>query len=268
MSEAMRLDAAMVAAGLAGGRDKAKAWIAEGAVTVNGVTVKKPSAMVTATDAIACAVTERFVGRGGEKLQKVLEETGLSVAQCICADIGASTGGFTDCLLQNGAGKVFAVDVGHDQLVARLREDARVVCLEGMDIRRRDAVSEHIADGEIDVCTVDVSFISLTQIWSAVTPLLSAQGTAVCLIKPQFEAGRAALSKHGVVKSAKDHVRVLQQLLVFWQEAGFVCSYISWSPIRGGEGNIEYIAVLSRGGTPCAVHVPALVSDAFAALSP
>ncbi len=267
MSEFMRLDAAMVARGLAGGRDKAKRWIADGVVTVNGQTVKKPSAVVTETDVVACAVSERFVGRGGEKLQKVLEETNLSVEGCVCADIGASTGGFTDCLLQHGAAKVYAIDVGHDQLAPSLREDVRVINMEGVDVRRRDVVAEYVADGEIAVCVMDVSFISITQIWASVEPLLAPNAATVCLIKPQFEAGRAALSKRGVVKSPKDHERVLQQMLRFWQDAGLVCTYLSWSPIKGGEGNIEYIAVVSETGRPCAVDVTALVSEAFAALA-
>ena len=267
MSEPMRLDAAMVARGLVGGRDKAKRWIVDGLVSVNGKTVTKPSADVSAEDEIVCGVTERFVGRGGEKLQKVLENTALSVRGLVCADIGASTGGFTDCLLQHGAAKVYAIDVGHGQLAAPLRDDARVINLEGVDVRRRDVITEHIADGEIAVCTVDVSFISLTQIWGSIVPLLAENGVAACLIKPQFEAGRAALSKRGVVQSPKDHVRVLQHMLRFWQEAGFVCSYLSWSPIKGGEGNVEYVAVVSAHGQPCTVDAADLVAEAFASLA-
>jgi len=267
MSEPMRLDAAMVSRGIAGGRDKAKAWIADGQVTVNGTVVRKPAVCVTPEDVIVCAVQERFVGRGGEKLQKVLDQTPLSVQGAVCADIGASTGGFTDCLLQHGAKTVFAIDVGHDQLAPSLKDDARVVNLEGLDVRRRDLVGEHIADGQIAVCTIDVSFISLTQIWTAVEPLLAPDGTAVCLIKPQFEAGRPALSKRGVVKSAKDHVRVLQSMLSFWQEHGWYCSYLSWSPIKGGEGNIEYIAVVSRRTASLAISAPDIVSRAMAELA-
>ncbi len=262
MSET-RLDAALVAEGLCGGRDKAKRLIADGAVTVNGVVVTKPSTLVGDGDRIACAVKERFVSRGGEKLCKVLDNTTLSVEGCVCADIGASTGGFTDCLLQHGAHKVFAVDVGHDQLAASLREDARVVSLEGLDIRRREQVSAVIPDHSIAVCTVDVSFISLTQIWDAVRILLCENGCAVCLIKPQFEAGRAALSKRGVVRREQDHVRVLQSLLRFWQEAGFGCSYLSWSPVRGGEGNIEYIALLREGEGHTVPAPEQLVQQAF-----
>ncbi len=265
MNDTMRLDAALVERGLCGGRDKAKRLIADGAVTVNGKTITKASFAVSASDAVACAVTERFVGRGGEKLLKVLKETSLDVAEATCVDIGASTGGFTDCLLQHGAAKVFAVDVGHDQLAPTLRADARVVSMEGTDIRDREAVSRYIAARSAAVCTVDVSFISLMQIWDSVEALLRPDGAAVVLIKPQFEAGRAALSKRGVVRHAKDHVRVLQTLLCFWQEKQINVEYLSWSPVRGGEGNIEYIAVLTRGNGRVTVEPSAIVDAAFAA---
>lgn len=266
MNEPMRLDAALVRRGFAGGRDRAKQLIAEGAVTVNGAVAKKASVTVGTDDEIACSVTSRFVGRGGEKLLKVLENTALDVSGAVCADIGASTGGFTDCLLQHGACRVYAVDVGHDQLAQTLRDDPRVVCMERTDVRRRDAVGEHITDGSIDICTVDVSFISLTQIWDSLLPLLKPNGKVVCLIKPQFEAGRAALNKHGVVRREQDHVRVLNTLLCFWQEQQVTMSYLSWSPVRGGEGNIEYVAVLSTDGAAADMILPeTVVRDAFAA---
>lgn len=267
MSETMRLDATLVARGLVGGRDKAKRLIADGQVSVNGVVVKKASVGVTPLDDVSCAVQERFVGRGGEKLLKVLQETALSVENCTCVDIGASTGGFTDCLLQHGALRVYAVDVGHDQLAPSLRQDPRVVCMEGTDIRHRHTVSAVIADGSIDVCTVDVSFISLTQIWDSIVPLLKADGVVIALIKPQFEAGRAALSKRGVVRRKQDHIRVLQTLLRFWQEHRVGVSYISWSPVRGGEGNVEYIAALSLSDTGRSIDAGILVQGAFEALS-
>ncbi len=263
MSESMRLDAALVVRGLCGGRDKAKALIVGGHVTVNGKTVTKASVTITAEDELACDVRERFVGRGGEKLLKVLEEMPLSVEGFCCADIGASTGGFTDCLLQHGASKVFAVDVGHDQLAAVLREDPRVVCMEGTDVRDREAVGQHIADQSLDICTVDVSFISLTAVWDSIVPLIKPNGQIVCLIKPQFEAGRHALSKRGVVKNEKDHIRVLQTMQCFWQERGYGIQYLAESPIRGGEGNIEYVAVVTKAAQG-AINSPAeLVRTVF-----
>ena len=263
MSESAWLDAAMVARGIARGRDKAKVLIENGNVTVNGAVVTKPSSKVTDTDEIACNVQERFVGRGGEKLLKVLQETSLCVQGTYCVDIGASTGGFTDCLLQHGASRVFAVDVGHDQLAPSLRADARVVSMEGTDIRDREAVGKHIGDHQIDVCTVDVSFISLTAVWDSITPLLKPQGVVVCLIKPQFEAGRAALSKRGVVKNPKDHLRVLQTLQRFLAEKGYAFSYLSWSPILGGDGNMEYIAVVTASENGADLSLSAIVHTAF-----
>ncbi|MBQ3094425.1 MAG: TlyA family RNA methyltransferase [Clostridia bacterium] len=264
MSDVMRLDAALVARGIVGGRDKAKRLIADGQVSVNGRVVTKASVAVAPDDEVACAVRERFVGRGGEKLLKVLENTDLCVEGAVCADIGASTGGFTDCLLQHGAAKVYAIDVGHDQLAEVLRADDRVVCMEGVDVRHREAVTAQCPDGTLSLCTVDVSFISLTQIWEAIEPMLAESGTVVCLIKPQFEAGRAALSKRGVVRDRKDHIRVLQTLLRFWQERRFGVRYLSHSPILGGEGNIEYVAWLSRD-TVAKASPEAVVQAAFAA---
>ncbi len=267
MSDSIRLDAALVSRGMIGGRDKAKAAIAGGHVFVNGRVVRKPSVSVTHDDEIVCDIQERFVGRGGEKLLKVLEETSLAVTSCVCADIGASTGGFTDCLLQHGADRVFAVDVGHDQLALSLRNDPRVVNMEGVDVRHRDVIGQIIEDGTLDICTVDVSFISITHIFESIVPLLKPNGQIVCLIKPQFEAGREALSKRGVVRRDKDHVRVLQSVLNYWQQQQWAVTYLSWSPVRGGEGNIEYIAVLNRTSPNMVVDVPMLVQNAFRALS-
>lgn len=268
MSESMRLDAAVVARGLAGGRDKAKQLIAQGAVSVNGSVVKKASYAVVGSDDVACAVRARFVGRGGEKLQKVFEETALSAQGAFCVDIGSSTGGFTDCMLQHGAAHVVAVDVGRDQLAASLRADARVTSLEETDVRHHEAILQRIGGQKADLCTIDVSFISVTQIWDSVQALLKPNGKVVCLIKPQFEAGRAALSKRGVVRRSQDHIRVLQTLLRFWQEAGFGCSYLSWSPICGGDGNVEYVALLSAASSTCAPSAETVVRGAFDILKP
>jgi len=266
MGEFMRLDAALVTRGIVGGRDKAKRLIADGHVTVDGNYVKKASFAVCDENTIECDVSERFVGRGGEKLLKVIEQMPLNVGDCVCVDIGASTGGFTDCLLQHGARYVYAVDVGHDQLADALRTDSRVCNMEGTDIRRRETVQAHISDGSVDICTVDVSFISLTQIWDSIVPLLKENGCVMCLIKPQFEAGRDALSKRGVVRHEKDHIRVLRSMLCFWQEQEFSLRFLSWSPVCGGEGNIEYVAVLSRSGPSVSVDAAALVREAFDAL--
>ncbi|MBQ9413697.1 MAG: TlyA family RNA methyltransferase [Clostridia bacterium] len=246
MSEAMRLDAALVERGLAGGRDKAKRLILGGTVCVNGVVVRKPATPVTSADDIACSRPRRYVGRGGEKLEKILDASVLlDAAGKRCADIGASTGGFTDCLLQHGAAHVYAIDVGHDQLHSSLRADPRVTVMEGVDIRDRDAVAAIIPDRPIDICTVDVSFISLTRIWESVLPLLRGDGKFICLIKPQFEAGRAALSKKGIVRDPRDRERVLRTMLAFWKEQHACVISLTRSPIEGGDGNVEYLAVVS-----------------------
>lgn len=266
-----RLDAALVARGLASGREKAKELIAAGLVTVNGTTITKPSRSVADTDAIECVDTlHRYVGRGGEKLEKVLRKTDLSPAGCCCIDIGASTGGFTDCLLQNGAFRVYALDVGHGQLHPQLCEDARVVNMEGTDVRRTADILA-VMGGEIpSIGVVDVSFISLETIWHSVEPLLTEEAAVVCLIKPQFEAGRAAIGKKGVVKDPKVHVTILRQLLDFWYTAGWRVSYLDFSPITGGEGNIEYLAVVNRTTasslTPWQGDIRALVQSAHATL--
>ena len=266
MNEPMRLDAALVARGMVGGRDKAKQAIADGMVRVNGRVVTKASSSVCETDEIVCERRERFVGRGGEKLQKALCETALNVRDRVCADIGASTGGFTDCLLQHGARLVYAVDVGHGQLAPSLCEDPRVVNMENTDVRHRETVEKQIPNGSVDICTVDVSFISLSGIFDSLLPLLRPDGHIVCLVKPQFEAGRAALSKRGVVRREKDHIRVLQTVMSEWQQRGLGAVYLSWSPICGGDGNIEYIALLSRTQAGRSIDVTRLVKDAFAAL--
>ena len=248
--DSQRLDAALVARGLASGREKAKELIAAWLVTVNGHKATKASQAVAASAVIECADTlHRFVGRGGEKLEKVLQETMLSPEGGCCLDIGASTGGFTDCLLQHGAARVYALDVGHGQLHPSLCADARVVNLEGMDVRRTDEVLARMGENRPAFCVMDVSFISLSTIWPAVETLVSADATVVCLIKPQFEAGRAAVGKRGVVKDPAVHQQVLRRLTAFWAENGWEVSYLSFSPITGGEGNIEYLAALSRRDT-------------------
>ena len=179
-----------------------------------------------------------YVSRGGLKLEKAMKEFPLSLTGKICMDVGASTGGFTDCMLQNGALKVYAVDVGHGQLDWKLRNDTRVVCLEKTNIRyaTRQEVPEEIA-----FSSIDVSFISLEKVLPAVRALLSAEGEVVALIKPQFEAGREQVGKHGVVREPKIHVEVIEKVLGYAEASGFVPHGLSFSPIRGPEGNIEYL---------------------------
>ncbi len=264
----VRIDAFLVQEGYAGGREKAKELLAAGYVTVDGRPVTKPSVHVTdGQTVVCCAPAPRYVGRGGYKLEKALSIANLSLTGLTCMDVGASTGGFTDCMLQNGAAHVYAVDVGHDQLHPRLRADARVTVLEGTDIRS-DQLAATVSNGSLDVACVDVSFVSLGHVLPAVLPYMGQESTLVCLIKPQFEAGKAGVGKNGVVKDKKVHIRVLEQQLFLFREHGLSVKHMTFSPITGGEGNIEYLAVLGcHTSVPgVSVYPAAVVEDAFAAL--
>lgn len=262
-----RLDAMLVARGWASGREKAKELIASGKVQVGGRTVTKASFLVGDADAVTCDnSSQRYVGRGGYKLEKAIAEASLTLDGVCAMDVGASTGGFTDCMIQHGAARVYAVDVGHDQLHPSLREDKRVFDLSGTDIRDTDKAGQAIARGSIDFCSVDVSFISIQSIFAAILPFLAPGATLVCLIKPQFEAGRAAIGKNGVVKDAKAHRRVLEETVRFWSAFPCRLEQLTFSPIAGGEGNVEYLAVLTyqpaQSGAPRAFDFAALVRQA------
>ena len=259
-----RLDTYLVAAGYAGGREKAKEMIEAGYVIVNGTAVTKASRRLAPTDTVVCtAPAQKYVGRGGYKLERAIEAAGLTLTDAVAMDVGSSTGGFTDCMLQNGAAKVYAVDVGHDQLHPTLRSDPRVVVLEGTDVRS-EALSAAVAAGSITFCSVDVSFVSLGHVLPAILPYLAEDVTLVCLIKPQFEAGKAAVGKHGVVKDRKVHARVLSTQLCLFAQWGLTPVWLGHSPITGGEGNIEYLAVLRRHTSIVPVwDVAAVVQTAF-----
>ncbi len=259
-----RLDAYLVAIGAASGREKAKEIIGAGYVSVNGAVVTKASLRITPTDAVVCAApAQKYVGRGGYKLERAIQASGLTLTDAVAMDVGSSTGGFTDCMLQNGAAKVYAVDVGHDQLHPTLREDSRVVALEGTDVRS-EALSAAVAAGSVTFCSVDVSFVSLGNVLPAILPYLAPDATLVCLIKPQFEAGKAAIGKHGVVKDRKVHAQVLSRQLCLFAEHGLTPVWLGHSPITGGEGNIEYLAVLRRDAATVPVwDTVAIVQTAF-----
>ena len=239
----VRLDALLVQQNLASSREKAKQMIQSGQVLIQGKPVRKPAALVEQD--ILLSVTspgERFVSRGGYKLEKALNDFSISLEALHCLDIGASTGGFTDCMLQKGAAHVYAVDVGHGQLAKRLSDDPRVTSMEGINFRTLRP--EHFPR-PFDFATADVSFISLRLLFPVLTSLLSYEGKAVCLIKPQFEAGREAIGKGGIVKSSAVHEKVLQEITGFAQLNGFSVSGLTFSPICGGDGNIEYLLFLS-----------------------
>lgn len=240
-----RLDVLLVRQGLAESREKAKAIIMSGQVFVDGQREDKAGSMF-AEDKVKIEVKGKglkYVSRGGLKLEKAMEVFALELTDKVCMDIGASTGGFTDCMLQNGAKKVYAVDVGHGQLAWKLRNDERVVCMEKTNFRYM--VREDIQD-ELDFASVDVSFISLSRILPPARELLKPAGEMVCLIKPQFEAGREKVGKKGVVRDAKIHLEVIEEVLAFAKEAGFSVLQLTFSPVKGPEGNIEYLVHLKK----------------------
>ena len=259
--EQIRLDALLVLKGFVSGREKAKELIENGAVTVAGKTVIKASVKVPFDSEIACDTTSvRFVSRGGFKLEKALAVSGAAVQGAVAMDVGASTGGFTDCLLQAGAKMVYAIDVGTDQLHPTLRADERVVVLENTDVRS-ERLHEIVDKNSVDICAIDVSFISLTRVLPAVVPFLKDGATVLCLIKPQFEAGKSAIGKKGVVRDAKVHRRVLEDLCIFFNETAFSVKTLDFSPVTGGEGNIEFLAVLTYTETKSLAPLPVSIKD-------
>lgn len=238
-----RLDVAMTEQHLAESRQKAQAIIMAGQVYVNGQKVDKAGTPVGEDAKIEVrGKTLRYVSRGGLKLEKAMSCWPIRLEGAVCADIGASTGGFTDCMLQNGAAKVYAVDVGYNQLDWRLRNHPQVVCMERTNARYLTA--EQIPQ-PLDFFSVDVSFISLNLILPALRPLMKAGGQGVCLVKPQFEAGREKVGKKGVVRDPQVHLEVLEHFLAHAAHAGFSVKDITFSPIKGPEGNIEYLGYLS-----------------------
>lgn len=265
MSNKTRLDVLLVEQGHMESRQKAQAVIMAGSVFVDGQRVDKPGTAVPNTAQIEVrGHALPYVSRGGLKLEKAMKTFPLTLTGKVCADIGASTGGFTDCMLQNGAKKVYAVDVGYGQLDWRLRSDERVVCMERTNARY--LTHEQIPD-ELDFASVDVSFISLKLILPALAGLLKPDGHAVCLVKPQFEAGREKVGKKGVVRDPAVHLEVLEHFLEHAKESRFTVLGLTYSPIRGPEGNIEYLGYLSRAEEEPPVHdLKALVEASHAAL--
>ena len=244
MAEKKRLDVALFELGLTESREKARALIMSGQVYVNGQKSLKAGDNIKPDDKIEVRGEKMpFVSRGGYKLDKAMKSFELSLDGKICMDVGASTGGFTDCMLMNGAVKVYSIDVGYGQLAWKLRSDERVVNLERTNFRY--VTREQVPD-EIDFSSVDVSFISLKLILPVLYSLLKADGEAVCLVKPQFEAGREKIGKKGVVRDKAVHLEVIDNCIGYAKENGFNIKGLDFSPVKGPEGNIEYLLYITK----------------------
>lgn len=265
MKHKERLDVLLVSLGLAESRAKAQATIMAGEVYVNGQKADKSGMEVDITSNVevrgsACP----YVSRGGLKLEKALRNFGVDPTGYVCSDSGASTGGFTDCLLQQGASKVFAIDVGYGQLAWKIRNDPRVVVMERTNIRY---VTPEDLGQPLDLSVIDVSFISLSLVLPVVKTLLKPTGQVLCLIKPQFEAGRDKVGKKGVVRDAAVHEEVLQNFISLAKSLGFTIRNLTFSPVKGPEGNIEFLAHLSLQPGEDSYLLPGdLVAQAHAAL--
>jgi 23S rRNA (cytidine1920-2'-O)/16S rRNA (cytidine1409-2'-O)-methyltransferase len=244
MATRERLDEAMVRLNFSPTRSKARAMIMAGDVLVNDLPVLQAGHQLKPDDVVTLKSKPRFVSRGGEKLDHALETFSVDVTGAVCADLGASTGGFTDCLLQRGASRVYAVDVGYGQIDQRLRDDERVVVHERINARYLESLPE-----PVDIVVIDVSFISLSLILPVAGRLLKEQGTCVPLVKPQFEAGRKEVGKGGVVRDPAIHRKVLETVAGYAQENGFVIAGVTQSPISGPAGNIEFLMHLVTGVT-------------------
>ena len=247
MKDKKRLDVLLFERGFSESREKAKTIIMSGIVYVNGQKEDKSGTCFADDESTVIEVRGaalKYVSRGGLKLEKAVDSFGLDLKGLTCMDIGASTGGFTDCMLQNGAAKVFAVDVGHGQLAWKLRNDERVICMEKMNIRY--ITPQDIGNEMLSFVSVDVSFISLEKVLPPVWPLLCDGAEMVCLIKPQFEAGREEVGKKGVVRDRRVHEEVVLRIAGFVKETGFIIRGLTYSPIRGPEGNIEYLIYIKK----------------------
>jgi len=244
-----RIDKILVDRGLAESRTKAQALVIAGAVLVDEQLVRKPSELFPseANIRIKAEATSRYVSRGGVKLEAALREFQLDASGLVCLDVGSSTGGFTDCLLQHGARKVVAIDVGHNQIDWKLRNDPRVELREGVNARYLTAED---FDDKFDLVTIDVSFISATKILPAVVPLLNASGRIVTLIKPQFEVGKGEVGKGGIVKDSAQHQRVIAEVNAFAGSLGLIVGGVIESPIRGADGNVEFLALYHKSVPP------------------
>ena len=255
-NEKQRLDQALAQQGLCESREKARAAIMAGLVYVNGQKASKAGDTVKPEDRLEVRGGSEFVSRGGYKLKKAVRVFGLDLTGKTCMDIGASTGGFTDCMLQNGAAKVYAVDVGYGQLAWKLRSDPRVVNLERTNIRY---LTEEQVPPALDFCSIDVAFISLKLVLPVACRFLKDGGACVALVKPQFEAGREKVGKKGVVRDRAVHVEVVRETVAFAKDLGFAVKGLDYSPVKGPEGNIEYLLYLGKDGLSADIPDPEAV---------
>ncbi len=262
----MRLDRLLAEKALASSREQAKKLIESGFVCVNGKVVGKPSYEAKGDDDIqVTGQLCRYVGRGGLKLEGALKAFDVSPAGLVCADIGASTGGFTDCMLQNGASFVYAVDVGHDQLDNKLLSDSRVKNIEGVNARY---IEPDLFENKPSLITCDLSFISLKLVIDKLVKCLDDSGMMIILIKPQFEVGKALVGKNGIVKDKKAHITMFDELSAYFSQTGLSIEKLTYSPIKGGDGNIEYIALLKKqtDDRVSAINSRDIVEEAFSKL--
>ncbi len=244
MSNKKRIDILLVERGLETTRERAKALVMSGEVYSKEQRIDKPGEEIDSDAEIEVRRGLKYVSRGGLKLEKAVDVFGLDLSDKVCMDIGASTGGFTDCMLQNGAVKVYSVDVGYGQLAWKLRTDSRVVNFERTNIRYLTA--ENLNNEEIDFFSVDVSFISLTLVLPVIKGFLAQNAQGVCLIKPQFEAGKGKVGKKGVVREPEIHIEVIEKIYNFATELGFCVAGLDFSPVKGPEGNIEYLYIFKK----------------------
>ena len=267
MSDKVRLDVLLHESGLCESRERAKALIMAGQVYIDNVKYDKAGEQVSVNAKPEIrGETLKYVSRGGLKLEKAMQVFPIDLNGAVAMDIGASTGGFTDCMLQNGAAKVFAVDVGYGQFAWKLRSDERVVNMERTNIRY--VTPEDIGE-ELDFASIDVSFISLGLVLPVAYNLLKDGGTVVALIKPQFEAGREKVGKKGVVRDPAVHKEVIEKVVGISKDTGFGVLGLSYSPVKGPEGNIEYLIYLKKNGEDCALDtgvIDRLVEESHAAL--
>ncbi|MCI7125217.1 MAG: TlyA family RNA methyltransferase [Agathobaculum sp.] len=259
-----RLDVLLYEKGLCPSRERAKTAIMEGIVYIGGQKAGKAGDMVDENAALEVRDNgNNFVSRGGKKIEKALDYFAIDPVELVVMDVGASTGGFTDCLLRRGARKVYAIDVGYGQLAWSLRQDARVKCMERTNIRY---VTPDMLEETPSLCVIDVSFISLRLVLPVVSGLLTDDGRVACLIKPQFEAGKGKVGKKGVVREAETHLDVLRQFVTHANEAGFAVRDVTFSPIKGPEGNIEFLGYLAKQGEPVVPDLQAIVREAHTEL--